>query len=132
MKYLEFVEITAGTQRKYEEAYGWIIDLRLGPVYAGEVEGKTICLFGFTSPWKGLAEMWLVPLDGFETCVDAGRKFRDVAHFMQVRHGYRRLQACVDATIPRNSRSLEYMGFKKEAVLTEYGPDGQDFIMYRR
>lgn len=132
MKSVEIVSIGHETESEYAMKTGRKIDLRYGPVYAGEVDGKVIFLVGFSCPWNGLAEVWLVPFDGFGEYIDVARKIRDLIGMVHAKYGFIRLHAVVDSEIEKNIRSLEYCGFKHEATLRAYGENGHDFLVMRR
>ena len=132
MKDVEIVKITEKNQEKFFSNTGVRVDVRRGPAYYGLVDDKIIFVCGHTVPWPGMAEAWLLPFDGFENYLDAPRKIGRLNDVLSVMNGLHRLQACIDATIPKNIRFMEYLGFKKEATLANYGPQGQDFVMMRR
>lgn len=132
MKRVEIVKVSSKNVKKYNRASGREINLAFGPAYAGEVDKKPVFLVGFTEVFKTTAEVWLLPLEGMEAVFDVARKVRTLIESVNVQRGYRRLQATIDLTNETNVRSIEYVGFKKECELSEYGPEGQPFGVYRR
>ena len=132
MKNVEIVTIDQRNEKAVSQDTGVHVDTRMGPAFYGEVDGRIIFVCGHTSPWKGLAEAWLVPLPGFYQCLDAPRKIARLNEVIAIRYGVKRLQACIDSTNERNVRFMEYLGFHKEHELKDYGPHGQPFVIMRR
>ena len=132
MKRVEVVKVSEKNVRKYNRASGREINLAFGPAYAGEVDKKPVFLVGFTEVFTTTAEVWLLPLEGMDKCLDVARKVRTLIESVNAQRGYKRLQATIDLTNAVNVRSVEYIGFKKECELPEFGPEGQTFGVYRR
>lgn len=49
-----------------------------------------------------------------------------------VESGYRRLEAYVDPTFDEAIRWIELLGFKHEALMAKFTPDGDDQLLYAR
>ena len=79
------------------------------------VGGKIACCFGVMQYWPGMAEGWMLTTD-------------KVATILQLK----RLQLTVDC---HNSFAINWanaLKFTPEGVMRNYGPNGNDYVMYAR
>lgn len=97
------------------------------------VGGKIACCFGVVQYWPGMAEGWMLTTDKVAThpvslTKGALRYFNKVATILQLK----RLQLTVDC---HNSFAINWanaLKFTPEGVMRNYGPNGNDYVMYAR
>jgi hypothetical protein len=93
-------------------------------------EGRIIACVGIHHYWEGTGEIWLV-LSALAAKYPRVVSFiRDLLSYSRVRLGYRRLQAAIRLDWPEARRFVEHMGFKQEAIMKRYGPNGADHALY--
>ena len=122
-------------QLAYADRAGWEERLTGGASRTVVVDGIGVALLGCSPVSPGVGHVWLVFLPAFEpdrhtlTLVRAAKQLNDKA--MEVLNLHR-LQTLTDASQLPNQRLLELAGFRAEAVLTMFGPDKQDCLLYRK
>jgi len=97
------------------------------------VDGKVACCFGVVKHWPGLAEGWMMTTDKVSTnpislTRGAIRYFDKIAIILKLK----RLQLVVDCN---NSFAINWanaLKFTPEGVMHNYGPTGNDYVMYAR
>lgn len=95
--------------------------------------GHLIVAGGIFEIWPGMGEAWLIPSDKIDNyklkMIKTLRRHMDkiIAEDNLVR-----LQASVREDFPVAHRFIEFMGFKREGLMTNYGPDGANHILYAR
>jgi hypothetical protein len=105
-----------------------------GPCFSAIVEGEGVAMcWGFLPYWQGVWEAWaltsyLVERHPIATIRRAQSVFNQIESDLQAH----RLQITVKASNQLSLRFAEALKFKREGVLTSYGPDGSDYIMLAR
>lgn len=61
-------------------------------------------------------------------CAHSAQVLDDIAE----QNNFVRVQATTHRQFERGRRFLEWLGFEREGVLRNYGPDGSDHIIYAR
>ena len=93
--------------------------------------GHLIFSAGVYPVWNGLGEAWVIPRDLVKPYRKQVVKYvRNYLRALIDENGYRRVQSTVRADFDVGQRFMEFLGFKKEAFLESYGPDGADHILY--
>ncbi len=95
--------------------------------------GHLVAAGGIIPIWDGMGEAWLIPSD-----VMPGYRLQ-VIKIVRKRideiidsDNLRRLQATVRADYDVATRFVEFLGFKREGLMRNYGPGGADHYMYSR
>jgi len=92
-----------------------------------------IAIFGMVHILPGVVQFWGLVSDHVRTCPMAFHKaclgFID---YFQEKHKLRRAQMTVRCDFPEGFRWAELLGFQKEGVMRQYGPDGSDYAMFGR
>lgn len=95
--------------------------------------GHLVVSGGIYPIWDGMAEAWLIPSDEMPRYkLKMIKILREHIDLITAEDGLRRLQATVRADYPVALRFIEFMGFKKEGLMKNFGPDGTDHFMYAR
>ncbi len=105
-----------------------------GPGYTLMVDGEVIaCLVFCRLLYPGVAEVVIL---GSEKMSQYGRMIHRICkrciEDVQKSHGFRRIQAQIDASMERNIRWAERLGFECEGVTRSFGPNGEDYVMMGR
>jgi RimJ/RimL family protein N-acetyltransferase len=88
---------------------------------------------GFARIFKTNWEGWVYTTDLFDVYgLQVGLIARRLVDNFFKHTGVLRLQAPIDSRYPAAMRFAEVLRMKPESTLKQYGPDGQDFIMYAR
>lgn len=95
-------------------------------------EGEILCCAGIIPYWEGVGEAWFVIPDDIDKakvriCSTVKRYLDNVLDTH-----YRRIQATARADNEKAIRFLEWLGFKREALLEKYGIEGDDYYLYAR
>ena len=104
-----------------------------GPTYTGLVDGKVAGFAGVMQMWPGVGEGWILGSDLF-----ASNKLwfvRNVKRYLEKimnTHQMHRVQTTVTHGHTELIRLVEFLGMKFEGRLKNYGPNGEDYLMYGR
>jgi len=86
---------------------------------------------GIHNMWPGVGEIWAVFSPLAKKYPDTWIIARQLLNQYFSQNGYVRLQAALDPEeCPESIRFDERLGFKPEGTLRNYGPHGEDRIMY--
>lgn len=95
--------------------------------------GHLVVSGGIFPVWDGLGEAWLIPSDQVANYkIKMIRTLRQHIDLITEEDGLRRLQATVRDDFDIAKKFIEFLGFKREGLMKNYGPDGTDHIMYAR
>ena len=93
-------------------------------------KGRVVVCAGVHHFWEGSGEVWLVLSPLAKVYPRTGACVRSLIAYCQKVLGYKRLQAAVREDWPEAVRLAEYLGFRKEVVMKNYGPNGVDQTLY--
>ena len=95
--------------------------------------GHLVVAGGIFPVWDGLGEAWMIPSDQIPKYkIKMIKTLRNHIDLITEEDGLRRLQATVRDDFDIAKKFIEFLGFKREGLLKNYGPDGTDHIMYSR
>ena len=110
-----------------------VVAEQAGMAYSIIQDGHLILSAGVYRVWDGVGEAWLLPshrlLKKPAAAVRTVRRFLDD---IAEQNNFVRVQATTHRQFERGRRFLEWLGFEREGVLRNYGPDGSDHIIYAR
>ena len=95
--------------------------------------GHLIASGGIYPIWSGFAEAWFL-----SSGMVAKHKrpvivtVKNHIDAMIIEHGYKRLQATAREDWKVAQRFLEFLGFEREGLMRNYGPDNSDHFLYAR
>ena len=103
------------------------------PAFTVMDRGKLLLSFGIYPLWPGVAEGWMIPSNLIKSKAIAlvrGAKsvFNNISTMMQLH----RIQFMISSSHVQAIRFAEVLQFKREAVLSRYGPSGDDYYIYTR
>lgn len=103
------------------------------PAFTVMDRGKLLLSFGIYPLWPGVAEGWMIPSNLISSKAIAlvrGAKsvFNNISTMMQLH----RIQFMISSSHVQAIRFAEVLQFKREAVLSRYGPSGDDYYIYTR
>lgn len=89
---------------------------------------EPVAAFGIVPLWRGVGEAWMIPAKShLRKPVALGRHVKmgilEIAEGLQLH----RLQAAVKADFEMGRRLVELIGFDRESLMPQYGPDGDDY-----
>jgi len=95
-------------------------------------DGKIAACGGVYSMWPGVGEMWLTGSDLIKTKPIAFHKacIKGVKDILNIGK-WHRIQSVVRADFPEGIGWNKLLGFKVEALMKKYTPDGVDCFLYR-
>lgn len=101
--------------------------------WTGLADGQIVACGGIISIWPGLAEAWIAvtPIARQHTHF----LYRHVLAFLALvtdEYSLRRIEAHVNADFSRAVVFAERLGFKIDAPLLKYGPNGETFYLMSR
>lgn len=106
---------------------------RQGPCFTALLHGSPIACFGLVLMWPGVAEAWLLTDEAIKDYAlpftRAARKFFACAEQSFRLH---RTQITCDTRFEGAVEWAQAVGFRVEARLHRYGPDGTDHILLTR
>lgn len=94
---------------------------------------KIVACIGLMVIWDGNAECWTVASDEVKKHPVAFHKF--VFNTMKIFEdslNLRRISANTSSKTDKGRRWLESLGFRREGLMLNYGPEGQDWWLYAR
>jgi RimJ/RimL family protein N-acetyltransferase len=94
---------------------------------------RPIAIVGYTLVWESVAEVWSILDDSIcQMPVAFARKMKRLLNHATDVMALKRLQMNVRASDPVSKRFVEFLGFKKEGLMSKYGPDLVDYYLYGR
>lgn len=91
---------------------------------------KPVCIAGFSEPWPGLAIAWAsIGHDVGTAMVPITRR---ICRAMELHPRARRFQMTVRVGFLPGHRWARMLGFRAEATMARYAPDGSDHVLYAR
>ena len=110
-----------------------IAQLQYGIAVTGFLNMQPAGVFGFVPIWKGVTESWLLVDDLARTKPIAFTKYGILAHdISKISQGLHRQQITVRIADKRAYKWALALGFREEAVMRKYGPDGSDYYLMAR
>ena len=100
-----------------------------GPAFTAWQAQTLVGCAGVMIPWSGLGYAWAVVTDAARQSPRAiHRATRE--HLDQIirEHGLRRVEASVQADVPRNVKWARALGFDVESEMKGWGPKGETFL----
>jgi hypothetical protein len=95
--------------------------------------GQRLCCGGLYRLWPGVAEAWIaVSADAHKHPVAVVRYARSVIDEGVRTWHLTRVHSHVRADFMVARKFMEHLGFELESTLPKFGPDGSDYVMYRR
>lgn len=95
--------------------------------------GHLIVAGGIFEIWPGMGEAWLIPSDKIKNYkLKMIKTLRQHMDKIIQEDNLVRLQASVREDFETAHRFIEFMGFKREGLMTNYGPDGANHFLYAR
>lgn len=112
----------------------WIENMkRAGRSFTLIDNGHLIVSGGIFEIWPGHGEAWLIPSDKIEDYkLKMIKTLRSYIDKITEEDQLVRLQASVREDFPVAHRFIEFMGFKREGLMKNYGPDGANHYLYAR
>ena len=105
----------------------------VGPAYTGLVDGKVAGFAGVMLMWPGVGEGWILGSDLFsEHKLWFARNVKKYMIKIMNTHDLHRVQTTVAHGHTALIRLVEFLGMKFEGRLRNYGPGGEDYLMYGR
>lgn len=106
---------------------------RQGPCFTALLHGSPVACFGLVLMWPGVAEAWMLTDEAIKghalALTRAARKFFDCAEQSFQLH---RTQITCDTRFEGAVEWAQAVGFRVEARLRRYGPDGTDHVLMTR
>ena len=104
-----------------------------GPCVTVFEDGKPLLCFGFVMLWNGVAEGWMLKDKSvIDKYLHLGRFSRLLFKGFGTVLRLHRIQFHISCIIFPATRFAEFLKFKKEGILKQYGPDKIDFYIYGR
>lgn len=95
------------------------------------IEDEICAILGVAQLWPGVGEITMIPSDLFYKHLKSSVKFcRQILIICADTFKLHRVQATALASAPKHCRFLECLGLQFEGHLRQYGPNGEDFMMY--
>ena len=102
-----------------------------GPAVTAVEENRIIGCSGIEICWPGFAEIWCIFVEDIEKYgLKVALRIKPLVKKWIKENNLVRLQAPLRADFPEGIRMAEWVGFKYEATLQKYHPDGVDALMY--
>lgn len=113
---------------------GEVPDIESHLLYTLMDDGEIVAIGGILShPWQGLGEMFFYKSPVYDRHVFSyTRMISKLLDILQKKGQFHRLQASIPISDHCAIRFIEFLGFKMEAHLIDYGPDREDYLHYVR
>jgi hypothetical protein len=104
-----------------------------GPAWTGMLDDRILFCTGALIIWLGVAEVWSFCDEECSRYPREVLKYQNEYLDRVIREQkLHRVQAHVRASWRSAYRYIERLGFKREALMLKYGPNGEDFYLYGR
>jgi RimJ/RimL family protein N-acetyltransferase len=101
--------------------------------WSGFVDGGFVACGGLVNIWPGLAEAWIaVTPQAHQHTAFILRTAKLYLDDRITRYGLRRIEAHIRADFHIAERFCYWLGFKFDAFLPKYGPNGEPFLLMSR
>jgi len=125
--------LSLGGHRSYRQrVHDITIDTPCFSVFDGFVP---LMCFGFLLLWQGVAEAWAIAdsrIFSMGRAISAVRAGKRIIENVGPHMDLRRLQMAADLADEKAQAVAPLWGFNREAVLREYGPSGNDYMLWVR
>ncbi len=95
--------------------------------------GEILAIAGVQIFWGGVAEVWTITsryADKYS--VGFARAIKECMEFYIKSLDLRRLQATCPKSMPCGDRWFKFLGFEKEGLMKNFGPEGEDYYLFAR
>lgn len=128
-KMKKFFDVKSGVLEKVDG----LVDFKQAHMRTIRDKSGVIAIIGGTLLWPGNMEIWSVTGEDINKYPIAYVKLvRELMERFQAVLKIRRFQSAGLCGNPQLDKWFKSIGFKREAIMEKYGPDGQDYYMYSR
>lgn len=125
-----------GDELKTLNSFNWKgqleVYVKIGETWIFEHDGKALVLSGYYQLSPGVLQFWMLfNKDAKDHAKFIIREFRKMLDRELHKQGVHRVQTLIYKGIKRDAKFAEAFGFEKESTLKSFGPNKEDFIMYR-
>jgi hypothetical protein len=116
------------------EYHRYIIEMAV-PDFSWTVvrDGSPVAVFGVRPMWPGVAEVWMLPGVGIEkNAIALVRGARHIFAQIEQEYGVRRLQIAVRKSNYTAYKFARSVYFEQESLMSQFGPEGEDYYMMTR
>ena len=112
----------------------YVVDIEdVGMSFTGLLNNHPIAAGGICYLWDGVAEGWvLASRDIFKYPIFCAKTIKKRTDLLAANNKIKRIQTAVKADSQKAIRFAEWLGFKKEGLMRNYGPDGSDHYLYAK
>ena len=112
----------------------YVVDIEdVGMSFTGLLNDKPIAAGGICYLWDGVAEGWvLASRDIFKYPIFCAKTIKRRTDLLAKNNKLKRIQTAVKADSDTAIRFAEWLGFKREGLMKNYGPDGADHYLYAK
>lgn len=112
----------------------YVVDVEdIGMSFTGLLNDKPIAAGGICYLWDGVAEGWvLASRDIFKYPIFCAKTIKRRTDLLAKNNKLKRIQTAVKADSDTAIRFAEWLGFKREGLMKNYGPDGADHYLYAK
>jgi len=112
----------------------YVVDIEdVGMSFTGLLNNKPIAAGGICYLWDGVAEGWvLASRDIFKYPIFCAKTIKRRTDLLAKNNKLKRIQTAVKADSDTAIRFAEWLGFKREGLMKNYGPDGADHYLYAK
>lgn len=112
----------------------YVVDIEdVGMSFTGLLNNKPIAAGGICYLWDGVAEGWvLASRDIFKYPIFCAKTIKRRTDLLAKNNKLKRIQTAVKADSDTAIRFAEWLGFKREGLMKNYGPDGSDHYLYAK
>lgn len=102
-----------------------------GPAFTVvDEQDRVVFCAGVHHFWHGTGELWGLFSPLAKEYLETPTFAKELLGLGVIRFGYERLQAVVNPEWPEAVKFIELLGFRKEADMKKYGPNGVDMALY--
>ena len=112
----------------------YVVDIEdVGMSFTGLLNNKPIAAGGICYLWDGVAEGWvLASKDIFKFPIFCAKTIKRRTDLLAKNNNLKRIQTAVKKDSATAIRFAEWLGFKREGLMKQYGPDGTDHYLYAK
>jgi len=116
------------------EHHKYVVSMEeVGMSFTGTVNSIPIAAGGVNHLWDNVAEGWVIASkEIWKYPITCARAIKIRTDYLATNNKIKRIQTSVKSDCDKAIRFAEWLGFKREGLMKQYGPDGSDYYLYAK
>jgi len=116
------------------EHHKYVVSMEeVGMSFTGTVNSIPIAAGGVNHLWDNVAEGWVIASkEIWNYPITCARAIKIRTDYLATNNKIKRIQTSVKSDCDKAIRFAEWLGFKREGLMKQYGPEGSDYYLYAK